>query len=100
MLNWDRVGLIVFFFIPALWQGRSANPTLFSQKPWDACEKFSVRNEGKFSKGRAGSPLHAARGRWGGCWHASSRPRPQSCHAFHLGLVLFVGVIGACANGI
>src|SRR5208282_1206182 len=43
MLNWDRVGLIVFFFIPALWQGRSANPTLFSQKPWDACEMISFK---------------------------------------------------------
>jgi len=29
MLNLDRVGLFVFFFIPALWQGQNINPTLF-----------------------------------------------------------------------
>jgi len=29
MLNWDRVGLIVFFFIPAVWQVQMVKPTLF-----------------------------------------------------------------------
>jgi len=38
MFNWDRVGLIVLFFIPALWQGQSANPTLFSQNLGDGCD--------------------------------------------------------------
>ena len=37
MFNWDRVGLIVLFFIPALWQGQSANPTLFYQNLGDGC---------------------------------------------------------------
>jgi hypothetical protein len=32
MLNLERVGLIVFFFIPALWQVQSARPTLFMPK--------------------------------------------------------------------
>jgi len=30
--------LIVLFFIPALWQRQSANPTLFFQNLWDGCE--------------------------------------------------------------
>src|SRR6266568_331166 len=42
MFNWDRVGLIVLFFIPALWQGQSANPTLFSQNLGDGCELFPI----------------------------------------------------------
>jgi len=33
--------LIVLFFIPALWQGQSANPTLFSQNLGDGCDDFS-----------------------------------------------------------
>jgi hypothetical protein len=31
MLNWERVGLIGCFFIPALWQGYTVEPTLFCQ---------------------------------------------------------------------
>src|SRR6266446_850224 len=42
MFNWDRVGLIVLFFIPALWQGQSANPTLFYQNLGDGCEFFVI----------------------------------------------------------
>jgi hypothetical protein len=30
--------LIVLFFIPALWQDRSANPTLFPQNLGDGCD--------------------------------------------------------------
>src|SRR5216683_1259443 len=49
MFNWDRVGLIVLFFIPALWQGPSANPTLFSQNLGDGCEIKSLAAAGAFS---------------------------------------------------
>src|SRR5712672_271915 len=38
MLNLERVGLICCFFIPALWQGYTVEPTLFLSKPWDGCE--------------------------------------------------------------
>jgi hypothetical protein len=34
MLNSDLVGLIVFFFIPDLWQDLNINPTLFLQNLW------------------------------------------------------------------
>jgi hypothetical protein len=37
--NRDPVGLIILFFIPALWQGQSANLTLFSQNLGDASVK-------------------------------------------------------------
>jgi hypothetical protein len=42
MLNWERVGLIACFFIPALWQGYTVEPTLFFSKPGDACGSFSI----------------------------------------------------------
>jgi hypothetical protein len=29
-LNWLRVGLVVLFFIPAVWQVQSIKPTFFS----------------------------------------------------------------------
>jgi hypothetical protein len=29
MMNWDGVGLMLFFFIPALWQDQNIEPTLF-----------------------------------------------------------------------
>ena len=51
MLNWDRVGLIVFIFIPALWQGQSVNPTLLSQNLWDVCGFISVLRFGRFERG-------------------------------------------------
>jgi hypothetical protein len=38
MLNLERVGLIGCFFIPALWQGYTVEPTLFLSKLGDACE--------------------------------------------------------------
>jgi hypothetical protein len=38
MVKWERVGLILCFFIPALWQGYTVKPTLFCQKPWDGCD--------------------------------------------------------------
>ena len=38
MLNAERVGLIGCFFIPALWQGYTVEPTLFSSKPKDASD--------------------------------------------------------------
>jgi hypothetical protein len=38
MFNCERVGLIFCFFIPALWQGNTVNPTLFSQNLGDAFE--------------------------------------------------------------
>jgi len=31
MLNLERVGLICCFFIPALWQGYTVEPTLFME---------------------------------------------------------------------
>jgi hypothetical protein len=34
--------LIVLFFIPALWQRQSANPTLFFQNLWDGCASKSI----------------------------------------------------------
>ena len=42
MLNLDRVGLIVFFFIPALWQGQNIEPTLFLSKLRDGCETLML----------------------------------------------------------
>src|SRR5579883_693327 len=36
-LNLDRVGLIACFFIPALWQGYTVEPTLFLSALWDGC---------------------------------------------------------------
>jgi hypothetical protein len=38
MLNLERVGLMGCFFIPALWQGYTVEPTLFLSKPKDASE--------------------------------------------------------------
>jgi len=38
MLNLECVGWIGCFFIPALWQGYTVEPTLFLSKPGDACE--------------------------------------------------------------
>ena len=43
MVNWDRVGLILCFFIPALWQGFTVKPTLFCQLPWDGCESTTIQ---------------------------------------------------------
>src|SRR6266496_461691 len=37
MLNSERVGLIVFFLIPALRQGQKLKPTPFSKNLWDGC---------------------------------------------------------------
>jgi hypothetical protein len=42
--------LIVLFFIPALWQDRSANPTLFPQNLGDGCESFSAFGLAPLSK--------------------------------------------------
>jgi len=43
MLNWPRVGLIVFF-MPAVWQVYTVKPTLFLESLWDACDLALVLN--------------------------------------------------------
>jgi len=46
VLNSERVGLIVFFLIPALWQGQKLKPTPFSKNLWDGCELVSFVGPG------------------------------------------------------
>jgi hypothetical protein len=61
MLNSERVGLILRFFIPALWQDQQRQPTLFSTFLWDGCEIYST--------------CPALR-TWRWLWVASVRPSP------------------------
>ncbi|MHB8524185.1 MAG: hypothetical protein ACYDH9_25980, partial [Limisphaerales bacterium] len=37
-LNPDRVGLMLLFFIPAVWQVQIVKPTLFFDFLWDGCD--------------------------------------------------------------